>query len=159
LKKLIISSVCLLLVWFLLSGFFKTNFIVLGVLSSLFVSWLAVKLDIFSDNGEHLRINLRAIGYAPWLLKEIIKSNLHVARIILDPKLPVEPQAFWIEGSQKTDIGLAIHANSLTLTPGTISLAVEDNKLHVHAVSSVAAQGAKNGDIDRKVAGLENFIK
>lgn len=89
----------------------------------------------------------------------MIKSNLHVARIILDPKLPVEPQAFWIEGSQKTDIGLAIHANSLTLTPGTISLAVEGNKLHVHAITSHTAQSVKNGDIDRKVAGLENFLK
>lgn len=159
LKKFAISSVCLFIVWLLLSGFIKTNFLVLGGLSSMFVAWLAIKLDIFSDNSEHLKINIRAISYAPYLLKEMIKSNLHVARIILHPKLPIDPQAVWIEASQKTDIGLAIHANSLTLTPGTISLAVEGNKLHIHAITSVTAQGAIEGHIDKRVANLENFIK
>lgn len=158
-KKLVISFVYLFLVWILLSGYFKTNLLVLGVLSCLFVSWLAIKLDIFSDNSDHLKINIRAIGYAPWLLKEIIKSNLHVSRIVLDPKLPINPQSLWIEGSQKTDTALAIHANSITLTPGTISLEVDGKKIHVHAISDDAAQGVKDGDIDKKVANLEKYIK
>jgi len=132
---------------------------VLGALSCLFVSWLSIKLNIFSENSEHLKINIRALGYVPWLLKEIVKSNLHVARIILDPRLPVQPQALWITASQKTDTALAIHANSITLTPGTISLEVEGKKLHVHAITDHTAQGVKDGDIDKKVAGLESFIK
>lgn len=158
-KKLAISSVCLFLVWLLLSGFFKANFLILGGLSCLFVSWLSIKLNIFSENSEHLKINIRAISYIPWLLIEIIKSNLHVARIILDPKLPIQPQAFWTEGHQKTDTALAIHANSITLTPGTISLEADGKKLRVHALTDHTAQGVKDGAIDRKVAGLESFIK
>lgn len=120
---------------------------------------IAIRLDIFSDNSEHLKINVRAILYAPWLLKEIIKSNLHVARLILDPNLPIKPQALWINGSQKTDTALAIHANSITLTPGTISVEVEDNQIHVHAISDHTAQGVMDGEMDKRVTQLERFIK
>ena len=158
-KKLVISFLCLFVVWLLLSGYLKTNLLVLGALSCLLVSITAIRLKIFSENNEHLNINLRAVFYLPWLLKEIVKSNLHVARLILDPELPVKPQSLWIETQQKTDTALAIHANSITLTPGTISLEVEDKKIHVHAVSDHTAQGVKDGEIDKRVAKLENFIK
>ena len=131
----------------------------LGALSCLLVSFLSIRLNIFSENSEHLKINFKAIFYIPWLLKEIVKSNLHVARLIFDPTLPIQPQTLWIEGSQKTDTALAIHANSITLTPGTISVEIDDNKIHVHAISDVTAEGVKSGEMDKQVSALESLIK
>ena len=93
--------------------------------------------------------------YIPWLLKEIIKSNIHVARCILHPRLPIQPQTLTTKPSQKTSAALAIHANSITLTPGTISVDINDDEILVHAITNVAAQGILNGDIDKQVSKLE----
>ena len=97
--------------------------------------------------------------YLPWLLKEIVKSNLHVARLILSPRLSFSPQVLTAKTSQKSNTGIAIHANSITLTPGTISVDIANNEILVHAISSHTAQGIIDGDIDKKVSKLEGIVK
>ena len=154
-KTIIISLVSLSLLWELLSGYFKTNLIVLGVLSCLFVTLLSIKLKIYSRHHERIRFNLRLPLYIPWLLKEIIKSNLHVARRILSNGGEIKPQLVTIKPSQNTSTGIAVHANSITLTPGTISVDFDDDGILVHALTDQTAQGIRNGDIDKQVAKLE----
>ncbi|MDG0995609.1 MAG: Na+/H+ antiporter subunit E [Gammaproteobacteria bacterium] len=153
--KFCLSTSLLFLVWLLLSGFLKTNLIVLGLLSSGLVSLLAVKLGLFSQNGQRLQINLRLPRYLPFLFKEIWQSNLHVAALILHPKLPIQPQTLRYQAHQKTDSGLAVHANSITLTPGTISVDINNNEILVHAISDTTAAGVKSGSIDKQVCKLE----
>lgn len=80
---------------------------------------------------------------------------MHVARLILTNSKEISPQLVTIKPSQKTNTGIAVHANSITLTPGTISIDIENNQLLVHALSSHTAQGVLNGDIDKKVTNLE----
>lgn len=142
----------------LLSGYFKANLIVLGVISCVFVTLLSIKLKIFSIHHERLRINLRLPLYIPWLLKEIIKSNLHVARYILSSSHQISHRLVTIKPSQKTNTGIAVHANSITLTPGTISIDFAKDEILVHALTAHTAQGIINGDIDKQVTKLEGNI-
>ena len=158
-KTFLFSFTSLFLIWLLLSGYFKSNLLVLGVLSSLLVTVIAIQLKIYSSQHHRLKINLRLPLYIPWLLKEIVKSNLHVARCILSPKLPIQPQTLRAKPSQKTSTGLAIHANSITLTPGTISVDINDDEILVHALTDTTAKGIVNGDIDKQVSRLEGTVE
>ena len=116
---------------------------------------MAIQLKIYSSRHHRLLINLRLPLYLPWLLKEIIKSNIHVAKCILSPHLPIQPQTLSVKPSQKTNAGLAVHANSITLTPATISVDINEHEIFVHALTDVSAQGIIDGDIDKQVSKLE----
>ncbi len=142
----------------MLSGYLKANLIILGLLSCLFVTLAAIRLKIYSSHHERLRFNLRLPFYVPWLLKEIIKSNLHVARCILSGSQSMQPQLVSIKFSQKTNTGIAVHANSIILTPGTISIDITDTEIVVHALTDHTAKGVINGDIDKQVQRLEDRI-
>ena len=157
-KTFFFSFISLSLVWLLLSGYFKSNLLLLGFVSCLLVTLLAVQLKIYSSQHQRLRFNLRLPLYIPWLLKEIIKSNIHVARCILSIHRPIKPQTLRIKPSQKTSTALAVHANSITLTPGTISVDISDNEILVHALTDYSAQGIRNGDIDKQVSKLEGQL-
>lgn len=158
-KTIIFSFTSLFLLWLLLSGYFKTNLIVFGILSCAFVTYLSIKLKIYSSHHERIKFNLRLPLYIPWLLKEIFKSNLHVARHILMSADSIQPQTVCLKPTQKTSTGLAVHANSITLTPGTISVDIDDNEILVHALTNHTAQGIIDGDIDKRVSKLEGSIK
>ena len=157
-KTFLFSFTSLFLVWLLLSGYFKSNLLVLGVLSCCLVTYLAIRLKIYSSRHHRLRFNLRLPRYLPWLFKEIVKSNIHVAGCILHPTLPIQPQTLKPRPSQKTNTGLAVHANSITLTPGTISVDINDNEILVHALTNHTAQGIIDGDIDGQVTKIEGSI-
>jgi multicomponent Na+:H+ antiporter subunit E len=100
-------------------------------------------------------MGFRHLPYVPWLLWEILKANVDVARIILHPKLPIRPHLFRVEASQRSEVGQVIYANSITLTPGTISLDVRDNGILVHALTDEAADELKKGEMDGRVTRLE----
>ena len=141
-----------------MSGYFKTNLIIFGILSCAFVTYLSIKLKIYSSTHERIKFNLRLPLYLPWLFKEIVKSNLHVARCILGSISNIQPQTVLSKPSQKTNTGLAVHANSITLTPGTISVDIIDDQILVHALTNHTAQGIIDGDIDKQVSKLEGDI-
>ncbi len=157
-KTIVFSFTSLFLLWLLLSGYFKTNLIVFGVISCVFVTYLSIKLKIYSSHHERIKFNLRLPLYIPWLLKEIIKSNLHVARCILGSRDSIQPQTVCAKPSQKTNTGLAVHANSITLTPATISVDIDKDEILVHALTNHSAQSIINGDIDERVSKLEGNI-
>ena len=83
-----------------------------------------------------------------------IAANIHVARLILDPKLPISPSMIEVKATQDSDLGRVIHANSITLTPGTVSVELEGDVILVHAISQEAAEGTLEGGIDRRVTAL-----
>lgn len=157
-KTFILSFTSLFIVWLLLSGYFKTNLIVSGILSCVLVTVISIKLKIYSSQHQRLLFNLRLPSYAPWLLKEIIKSNIHVARCILGSGSFIKPQTLTTHASQKTNTGIAVHANSITLTPGTISVDISGNKILVHALTDHTAQGIIDGYIDKQVSKLEGKL-
>ena len=142
-------------VWLLWSGYFELLLISFGVGSALLVVWICVRLKTTDAEGVPMWLLPRAALFVPWLLLEIVKANLDVARRILHPKLPISPTLFEVPASQKTDLGRVIFANSITLTPGTVSYGVEPGKILVHAIAEEVKQGLLSGEMDRRVTRVE----
>ena len=141
--------------WWLWSG--KTDFliVVFGVVSVLITVWLFSRMDNKSGENSEYRLGLRPVFYLPWILWEIIKANVDVIKVICRPKMDISPRMIRVKASQKTDIGQVIYANSITLTPGTITLDVRDGEMLVHALTKDTAAGLETGDMDRRVTRLE----
>ena len=95
--------------------------------------------------------------YWPWLAWEIVKANIDVARVILDPKIPITPKVLNINTLQVTELGHVFYANSITLTPGTVTLGLENGALEVHALTPAAIEGLLSGEMDRRVHAVEGF--
>ncbi len=145
----------LVAVWLLWSGHFDPLLLSLGLVSVLSVFGITIRMEKFSRSERDEYPGLGILLYFPWLLWEILKSNIDVARIILNPKLPISPRLLRVPASQRTATGRVIHANSITLTPGTISLDVGDDSILVHALTAEAAAGLESGEIDRRVSRVE----
>ena len=111
-------------------------------------------------DGRNKRLNLRPMKIivppdGEWDVREILKSALDVARIILDPKLPVSPTVVRFSPRQKTVVGLVTHANSITLTPGTLSIEVGYDQFTVHALTREGAAATAVSEMDRRVERFE----
>jgi multicomponent Na+:H+ antiporter subunit E len=154
-KRALILFAHLMVVWLLFSGHYTATLITYGALSCAFVVALVWHLGILDHEALPTHLGIRPFLYIPWLLKEVVVSNLSVARVILDPKLPIHPRMLSIKTSQKTEIGRVIYANSITLTPGTVTLDVRGDKMLVHALTKDSAEGLLSGEMDRRVAYLE----
>ena len=141
--------------WLVLSGHFEPRLIGFGLASAAFVAYLAKRMDVVDREGMPLHLGGRFWVYFPWLMKEILVANLHVARIILTPSLPIHPVLVLYRASQKTDLGRAIYANSITLTPGTITTSVMGESLEVHSLTWMDVDGREEDEMDRRVTWVE----
>ena len=99
----------------------------------------------------------RAVLYFPWLFWEIAKSNIIVARAVL--MNDISPQVIYVRATQDDELGHTIYGNSITLTPGTITIGLEGDMVEVHALLDETAAGVKTGDMDRRVSGMTNTRK
>ena len=127
-----------------------------GILCALGVVLFARRMDVIDQEGHPVHLALRALlVYWPWLIKEIIKSALQVAAIILNPRLQISPTLLRVPTTQKTDVGRTTLANSITLTPGTISVEVGEDNILVHALTRSGARGLADGEMDRRVTRFE----
>ena len=145
----------LFLFWILLSGFFTTFLLIAGAASAMAVVMFSRRLDVIDHEGSPLQITFKLAAYWVWLMKEIVKSAWDVSRIIVDPKLPISPTMVTIKPTQRTPVGLVIHANSITLTPGTITVTAEPGEFVVHALTRAGAEGVLSGDMDARVSACE----
>lgn len=148
-------TVALFVLWLLLSGHYEPLIVILGLLSCVFVAWVARRMDVVDREGHPIHLTWRAATYWPWLLWQIVKSNIDVARIVLSPRMPIERQIVWVKASQVDDLGYVIYGNSITLTPGTVTIDLIDDKIGVHALSDAFAEDLKSGDMDRRVTEME----
>lgn len=147
------AALCLF--WILMSGFFTPFLLAAGAGSALFVAWLAHRMDLIDREGHPFHLTWSILTYWPWLIKEILKSAIDVARLILDPKLPVSPTVVRFKPRQKTVVGLVTHANSITLTPGTLSISVGQDEFMVHGLTRGSASAAVDSEMDRRVERFE----
>jgi multicomponent Na+:H+ antiporter subunit E len=144
------------IVWLGLSGHFEPLLLGLGLVSCLAVIALGRRMRLIDAEGAPIQLSLRGLLYTPWLLWEILKANVDVARRILSPRLPIDPRVIRVKASQRSDVGRVVYANSITLTPGTVSLRIEDDEIEVHALTAEAAAGLQDGRMDRRVSWLEH---
>ena len=145
----------LYLFWILMSGFFTPFLLAAGLGSALFVAWLAHRMGLNDREGHPFHLTWSAVTYWPWLIKEILKSAVDVSRVILDPRLPVSPTVVRFRPLQKTTVGLVTHANSITLTPGTLSIEVGQEEFMVHALTEAGAAATVDSEMDRRVERFE----
>ena len=144
--------------WLLWSGHYTlehTLVLAMGILSCAFVVYLAGRLSIVDEEGYSIHLIWSLALYIPWLIWAIIKANIDVAKRILSPKLPIAPRIVRVTGTQKTDLCRVIFANSITLTPGTVSLDLDEEDIVVHALTEEAADDVQSGNMDRRVTALE----
>ena len=127
----------------------------LGGLSCLLSVYLTIRMNITEEDGFTVKAGLRFLTYLPWLMRELIKSGIEISLCILNPNEKIAPRVVKIKPSQRTSIGLMIYANSITLTPGTVSTLVSNNEIEVHTITENAEKSLINGMMNNKVKSIE----
>jgi len=144
--------VVLFVLWLLLSGHFHDPLLIgFGVASSLLCLWIAHRMDVIDREGHPIHVGPAVLVHLPWLFKEIALSNIHVMRVILARDMPIQPRLFTVRASQSDEVGRVTYGNWITLTPGTITVGVEGDKLTVHALTAETREGVLSGEMDRRV--------
>jgi multicomponent Na+:H+ antiporter subunit E len=156
-KLPIVLSLVLFGVWLLWSGHSEPLLIGMGLASTAAVVLLAARMGLVDHEGMPSSLPFRAWRFLPWMLWEIFKANVHVARRILHPRLPIHPTLIRVKTSQRRDAGRVIYANCITLTPGTVSVDVAGDEIVVHALTREAAAGLRSGEMDRRVTWYEGL--
>lgn len=142
-------------IWLLNSGFFTPLILSLGLLSVVFVVWLAHEMDVVDHESQPIHLTARLPAYYWWLFVKIVEANIDVVRHIWRPKLAITPCTARLTASQTTDMGKVIYANSITLTPGTVALDLEDDWILVHSLSREGLADLQTGEMDRRVKALD----
>jgi len=149
--------------WLLLSG--QTDLsdpgdrylIICGVLSCAFVTYIAKRKNILDEEGNPVHLVFRMLRYLPWLLWQVARANIDVAYRVWHPKQKIAPQFIRVPLGTRTSLGTLIYANSITLTPGTITVSVDETKgeMLVHALSDEAARELLSGEMHDHIEKLD----
>jgi len=159
----IVLFAALFALWLLLSGHYEPLLVFFGLMSSAVVTAIVHRLHIDDDEGVPIASLPLLWRFWPWLTGEIVKANLEVMRQIVSPRLDISPQIFHFTPSQKTTTGLVTHANSITLTPGTVTVEIEeDGRFLVHSLTREIGEGAaatvgterQEGEIGQRITAL-----
>ena len=141
--------------WFALSGMTSPLLLSLGAVSSLLTAWLITRLVYTRDDLWSAFHSPRLLLYALWLLGQIVLSSLRVMYLVLHPKMPVDPGFRRIKAEQHTRLGHVFFANSITLTPGTASVDLDDTHILVHSLEQSSAEALDQGEMGRRILGCE----
>ena len=155
-RHTIFLSLSLAVFWLLNSGHNTALMLSLGAISVALVLYIAHRMDVVDHESQPLHITLQLPGFYAWLIKEIILANLLVVKHIWLGNKTISPTLKTIKASQKTDIGKVIYANSITLTPGTVTVNLEGDQFMVHALLRESIVELEAGEMDRRVTRLEN---
>ena len=146
----IFSAFALFVLWLVLSASYNVLHMATGAVVASMVVWLS------PTGAPHVRrfFWLAALMYVPWLIGRILKSGFHVSRLILDPALPIAPELVRHKTKLSSDGELVVLGNSITLTPGTITVEVAPGELTVHALDAASCEELKSGVFDDRVGRL-----
>lgn len=141
--------------WFLLSGHIGTLLLTLGLVSAVFVAWMIARMDQ-QDEAPVLLVNsTELLRYMGWLLWQVAVANVDVARRIWAPSLPIQPAWRKISVKLKQPLTKTIYANSITLTPGTVTTEVGEDYFIVHALNASGIDELQAGEMESRVRRLE----
>ena len=138
--------------WLLLSGHYDLFHLSLGLICSLLVAFVSDDLLIENISGSKRIVKTRRfLTYVPWLIYQIVLANLHVAYLVVNPKA-IDPQIVRFKTRLKSEFSMVTLGNSITLTPGTITMDIVDGEFYVHALSKKVADDLLGGEMERRVA-------
>ena len=149
-------ALILAIFWFINSGHFQGLLLGLGLLSVTGVVLIARRMEVVDHEHPPIHLSKRFLFYIPWLGWEIIKSNIDVVRKIWQRTIDISPMVINIRASQRSDMGKVIYANSITMTPGTVTLDVQGDVFEVHALTREGAESLQQGEMDRQVTRVES---
>lgn len=150
-----VAALALFAFWVVMSGYFTPFLLGAGMGCSIAVVLVARRLGVIDPETHPANSFSLMLRYWPWLAWEIVKSAWDVTRLIVSPRLPISPTMIRVRPTQRSDVGRVIYANSITLTPGTITVLAEDGEFLVHAITQAGADGVASGDMDRRVTAFE----
>jgi multicomponent Na+:H+ antiporter subunit E len=153
--RLISLALALFLFWLALSGHYTPMLMAAGALAAAICVVAAVRMGVADAEGHPVHLLGAFVTYFPWILREIAKSAWAVTKIVVDPALPISPTMTRVRASQKTSLGIVTYANSITLTPGTITTGVKRDVLTVHALVREGALDLEAGGMDARVTQFE----
>ncbi len=142
-------------VWLLLSGVYEPLYIILGLVSCVVSVAIGIRMDVVDHESHPIHLTRRFPGYFLWLAKEIVVANIDVSKQILKPRLDIQPRVIRVKPSQHNELGMVIYANSITLTPGTVTIDIDGGEMVVHALTAASAADLQSGEMDRRVTALE----
>lgn len=129
-----ILAIILAATWLALSGYFIPLILTLGVISIAFVLWMCARMNILDRETVPYLSLLQSVSYFFWLFSEIVKANVQVVKAVLSPDIEVSPTLTKIPYANEADTAKTMFANSITLTPGTVTMNLEDDHILVHAL-------------------------
>ncbi len=139
--------------WLLMSGYYTPLILSLGVVSFLLCVYLTIKGKFLDNETLPIYFFPRLIQYTLWLIKEILKSNIQTAKVIIMKS--EEPELFSVKASQKTNEGKVTYANSITLTPGTVTTQIKNDIFEIHALTKDFGDDVRSSEMDKMVTWLE----
>jgi multicomponent Na+:H+ antiporter subunit E len=154
-----VQAVALMSMWILLSGMLDAFHLSMGAVSVAFIIWINFRVHhvIITDSSlptwEPIRVG-RALRYVGWLAKEIVLAALQVVGIVLSRRPPVNPSILRFRTRYTNHVAKVILGNSITLTPGTLTLEIIGDEFVVHALSEGAFQSLIDGTMPTEVAKL-----
>jgi len=155
-RYLLSHLISLAALWLLLSGHFDMLLLTLGGASIALVAFLSYRMRIIDAETQPLHLAGRLQLYWLWLAGEILKSSADVVRRIARPGAPaISPTLVEVSAQEKTELGQVIFANSITLTPGTVSTGLTEGRIQVHALTRENADELAGGEMDRRVRAME----
>ena len=126
----------------------------LGAFSVFLVFIISQRMGLVDSDLFRGTLSLRLFRYWGWLVVEVVKSSLQVTRCVLNPKLPISPTVVEFDATTDHPVDLAILGNSITLTPGTLTLQISGQHVVVHALTKEGAEDVISGEMDRRVSEL-----
>jgi multicomponent Na+:H+ antiporter subunit E len=151
----LIVAIMLAVFWILLSGHFTALLLGFGIVSVVLVVWLVFRMDRADKERSTLYPTPRLIAYWGWLLWEVVKANVDLVKRIWHPDLPIEPSWSRLDIKVSTPLEKTFYANSITLTPGTLTTNVNDDHFMVHALSKEGIDGLREGEMERRILRLK----
>lgn len=151
-------SAVLVVFWLLLSGHYTPLFLFFAAVSIGLVLFINFRMDRIDNGLRMVRALPALIGYCLWLAKETVLANIDMVKRVWQPKMPISPRVAKIKATQTTRIGKVIYANSITLTPGTVTLDIDEekNEFEVHAIVHSQIDDLQKGEMDSRVKKLEH---
>ena len=150
--KALSFAVVLFALWILLSGHFSPLLLGLGVVSVAITVLIATRMKVIDHESYPLHLSSKLPSFLFYIVIEIVKANIDVIkRILKSGGSGISPQLVEIPVPQTSDLGRVIYANAVTLTPGTVCVELEDDKMIVHALTEEGAKALLSGDMAKMI--------
>ena len=152
--RYLLLTLLLVAAWLLWSGLYKPLLLALGAFSCLLVLYLSRRMGLVDSDLFRGTLSLRLLRYWGWLAVEVVKSSLQVTRCVLSPRLPISPTVAEFDAKTEHPVDIAILGNSITLTPGSLTLRISGQRFTVHSLTQEGARDVLDGEMDRRVSEL-----